>query len=134
MGFLEKLDPSIVTLIIVAVAALLFFLSRLVGRRGKELKVYNEMLTQKMSAYAELAKLCRSAKDTDQLSAYKAVNEKAQEILDIVNGPAQDAVMELVVATDKKSGRPNKTDFIRICDDCMKALNKELYEKPPKFR
>jgi hypothetical protein len=134
MLFLEKLDPGIVTLIIVGVAALMFLLSRLVARRNKELKTYNEMLTQKMTAYSEFAKACRVAHDTDQLSAYKEVNEKAQAVLELIGDTAKDAMMDIIIMTEKKSGRPNKTEFFKKCEECMKVLNKELYEKPPKFR
>jgi hypothetical protein len=133
-NWLNKLDRDVVILIIIAASGVVIFFSRIISRRGKELKVYNDMLTKKMSAYTAIAKACRVAKDTDQLSAYREVNAKALEVLEIIDDSARDIVMDLVVMTDKKSGRPNKAEFAKLADDCMQALNTELYRKPPKFR
>jgi uncharacterized membrane protein YgaE (UPF0421/DUF939 family) len=132
--FINQLDRSVVIIAIVVVAGIIFWLSRRLMRRGNELKVYNEMLTKKMAGYSALAKACRTATNSEQLSAYREVNSQAHALLEIVDDSAKDALMDLIVATDKKTGRPNKAEFIETCDKCMKALNEELYHKPPKFR
>lgn len=132
--FLNHLDRNVVVLLIIGVCAVIIFFSRRISRRGNELKVYNEMLTKKMSAYSALAKACRTASSTEQLSAYREVNSQAHNLLEIIDDSAKDAVMDLIVLTDRRSARPDKAEFIETTDRCMKALNDELYRKPPKFR
>lgn len=133
-AMLEQLDREIVIAGIIVLACIMFFLSRLIRRRGNDLRVYNDLLTKKMTAYSALTHACRIAKETGQLSAYRAVNDKAMEVLELVDDEAKDVVMDLIVMTERKSGRPDKDAFVSLVDRCMKVLNDELYSKPPKIK